>query len=62
MTFSECGSYRKDNYDYDEYIAIKYVFNKLEGGMTAFKYQRVWYFWLTKQFISYSLIKQFAYP
>ena len=28
---------------YDEYIAMQYVFNKLEGEMTAFKYLRVWY-------------------
>ena len=38
MTFSRCGSYRKDNYYYDEYIAIRYVLNKLEGRMTAFKH------------------------
>ena len=38
MSFSGCGSYCNDTYDYDEYIAIKYVFTKLEGGMTAFKY------------------------
>ena len=38
MTFSGCGSYHKDTYYYDEYIAIQYVFNKLAGGMTAFKY------------------------
>ena len=30
-----------DNYDYDECKAIQYVFNKLEGGMTAFQYWRV---------------------
>ena len=38
MTFSGCGSYHKDTYNYDEYIAIQYVFNKLEGIMTAFRY------------------------
>ena len=48
MTFSGCGSYRKDTYDYDEYIAIQYVLNKLEGRMTAFIYQRVWYFVVDK--------------
>ena len=48
MTFSGCGSYRKDTYDYDEYIAIQYVLNKLEGRMTEFEYQRVWYFVVDK--------------
>ena len=39
MTFSGFGSYRKDTFDYDEYIATVYnVLNKLEGIMTAFKY------------------------
>ena len=38
MTFSGCTSYHKDAYDYDEYIAIQYVLNKFEGGMTALKY------------------------
>ena len=38
-----------DTHDYDECIAIQYVFNKLEGGMTAFKYWRVWYFVLDKE-------------
>ena len=37
MTFSGYDSYPKDTYDYDEYIAIQNMFNKLEGGMTAFK-------------------------
>ena len=41
---SGCDSYQKDTYDYDEYIPIQYVFNKPEGGMTAFKCYRVWYF------------------
>ena len=31
MTFSGCGSYRKDSYDYDEYIALQYVLDKLES-------------------------------
>ena len=44
MTFSGCGSYRKDSYAYDEYIAIQYVLDKLESRMTALKYHRVWYF------------------
>ena len=38
MAFSRCGSYREDTYYYDEYIAIQYVLNKLEGRMTAFEY------------------------
>ena len=38
MKFSRCGSYRIDTCYYDEYIAIQYVLNKLEGKMTAFKY------------------------
>ena len=38
MALSDCGSYRKATYDYDEYIAIHYVFNKLESGKTAFDY------------------------
>ena len=38
MTFSRYGSYRKDSYDYDEYIALLYVFDKLESRMIAFKY------------------------
>ena len=38
VTFSRCGSYRKDTCYYDEYIAIQYVLNKLEGRMTAYKY------------------------
>ena len=38
MQFSGYFSNLKDTYDYDEYIAIQYVFDKLEGGMTAFKY------------------------
>ena len=60
--FSRCSSYRKDTCYYDEYIAILYVSNKLEGRMTAFKHYRVYgILLLTKQFISYSLIKQFAY-
>ena len=37
MTFSGCGSYHKDTYDYDEYIAIQYVLNTLDSGMTALK-------------------------
>ena len=37
MTFSGRGSYRKDPYDYGEYMAIQYELNKLEGRMTAFK-------------------------
>ena len=48
MTFSRCGSYRKDTCDYDEYIAIQNVLNKLEGRMTAFKYCRVCYFVVDK--------------
>ena len=35
MTFSRCGSYRKDTCYSDEYIGIQHVFNKLET-MTAF--------------------------
>ena len=44
MTFSGCGSYRKDSYAYDEYIAIQFVLDKLESRMTALKYYMVWYF------------------
>ena len=32
MTFSSGGSYRKDTCYYDEYTAIQYVLNKLEGS------------------------------
>ena len=39
MTFSGCSSYHEDTNAYDEYIAIQYVLNKFEGGMTALKYQ-----------------------
>ena len=38
MTFSGFGSYRKDSYDYDEYIAVQYVLDKLESRMIAFRY------------------------
>ena len=38
MAFSGCGSYCKYTYYYDVYLAIQYVFSKLEGGMTVFKY------------------------
>ena len=38
MKFSRCGSYRKDTYFYNEYIAIQYELNKFMGRMTAFKY------------------------
>ena len=38
MTFSRCGSYGKDTCYYDEYIAIQYVLNEFEGGMTTFRY------------------------
>ena len=39
MTFSGCGSYGKDAYDYVEYsYSIQHVLNNLEGIMTAFKY------------------------
>ena len=48
-----------DSYDYDECIAIQHVFNKRDGGMTAIKYGILL---VTKQFISYSLIRQFSYP
>ena len=41
MTFSGCRSYHKDTFDYDEYIAIQYVLNEFEGGMTAVKCQRI---------------------
>ena len=46
MTFTSFGSYHKDSYDYDEYIAksTQYVLNILKGIMTAFQYQKVWYF------------------
>ena len=30
MAFSRCGSYRKDTFYYDEYIAIQYELIKLE--------------------------------
>ena len=43
MAFSGLDSYPMNTCDHDEYIAIQYVFNKLEGGMTAFQYSRVWY-------------------
>ena len=36
MTFSGCGSYRKETCDYDEYIVT--VYRRLDGIMTAFKY------------------------
>ena len=38
MTFSGCSSYHKDTFDHDQYIAIQYVFNKLEGKIIAFRY------------------------
>ena len=41
MAFSRCGSYRNDTCYCDEYIAIEYELNKLEGRTTAFKYKRV---------------------
>ena len=44
MKFSRCYSYRKDTCYYDEYIAMQYVSNKLEGRMTASKYYWVWNF------------------
>ena len=48
MTFSRYSSYCKDTCYYDEYIALQYVLNKLEGRMTAFKYERVWYLVVNK--------------
>ena len=61
MKFSGCVSYCKDTCHYHESIATVYnVLNKLEGIMTAFKYQRA--LLLKNQFISYGLIKQLAYP
>ena len=48
MTFSGRGSYHQDTDYYDEYIAIQCVLNKLEGRITAFGYQRVWYFVVNK--------------
>ena len=44
MTFSGCVSYCKDNCEYDEYIAVQYMSNKLEGRTITFEYQKVWYF------------------
>ena len=44
MTFTGFGSYHKDSYDYDEYIATVIQLNILKGIMTAFQYQKVWYF------------------
>ena len=38
MTFSRCGSYRKETCYFDEDIAIQYVLNKLEGRITESKY------------------------
>ena len=38
MKFSRCGSYRKGNCYFDEFVAIQYLLNKLEGRMTAFRY------------------------
>ena len=38
MKFSGCGSYRKDSYHCDEYIAVQYVLDKLEIRMIAFRY------------------------
>ena len=35
MTFSGCDSYRKDSYDYNEYITVQYVLDKLEIRMIA---------------------------
>ena len=48
----------KDTFYYDEYIAIQYELNKLEGDLNIRGYG-MWL--LTKQFISYSFIKQVAY-
>ena len=48
MAFSRCGSYRKDNGYYDEFIGIRYVLKKPEGRMTAFEYHKVWYFVVDK--------------
>ena len=62
MAFSGCGSYRKDSYDYHEYIAVQYVLNKLEGRMIALDIRGSGILLFTKQFISYTLIIQFAYP
>ena len=50
MTFSGFGSYCEDTYDYDEYIATQCVFDKLEGGITAFQVWRVWCFVVDKAF------------
>ena len=56
MTFSRCCSYRKGTRYYDECIAMQYVLNKVKNirgyGILL----------LTKSSISYSLMKQFAYP
>ena len=44
MTFSGCGSYRKDTCYYDKYVVIQYVLDKLESRMTPLKCYSVWYF------------------
>ena len=63
MTLPRRGSYRKDtcHYHYDEYKAIQFMLNKLEGRMIEIL-RGYGITLLTRQFISYSLIKQFAYP
>ena len=41
MTFSGCGSYRKETSESNEYevtVYNMYVLNKLDGIMNAFKY------------------------
>ena len=37
-----------DPYEYNECIAMPYVFNTLEGRMTVFQYWKVWYFVVDK--------------
>ena len=62
MPYSRCGSYRKDICCYDEYIAIQYELNKLRVESLHLNIRGYGILLLTKQFISYRLIKQFAYP
>ena len=62
MKFSGCGSYHKDtcNVTVMNSCSIQYLLNKLEAIMTAL--ESMVFLLLTNQFISYGLIKQFAYP
>ena len=60
MTFSSWSSYRIGTYCYDEYLAIQYVLNKLEGRITVFRYYKGMAFFINKAIYIIQLDKTMA--